>query len=228
MSTTGINLNLEERDRAMKGAPFADGPLSPRGPIKRTRDRSARQEALIRAAKRLFASKGYEVTTTREIAAAAGCAEGLIHRYFKGKAGLLSAVIEYRVSREVVDLRHQLRPAPTLEQEFLQLVDWEVERMWEDRDFLCVVIPRALLDPSIRKVINRSVTSRADAIGRRLKHFERCKKLTVTEFEALVQSVGMLGMSFGFLRSQALGQDHKSARKSAAITAKIILQGLKP
>jgi hypothetical protein len=38
----------------------------------------------------------------------------------------------------------------------------------------------------------------------------------------------MLGISFGFLRSQALGQDHKSARKSAAITAKIILQGLKP
>src|SRR5436309_15559789 len=58
----------------------------------RTRDRSAKQQALIVAALKLFAEKGYEVTTTREIAACAGCAEGLIHRYFGGKAGLLTAL----------------------------------------------------------------------------------------------------------------------------------------
>jgi AcrR family transcriptional regulator len=221
------NIDVEVSELAIEGAPFETVPLPAPGSGKRTRNRSAKQESLLRAAKKLFASKGYEVTTTREIAAAAGCAEGLIHRYFKGKAGLLSAVIEYRVSREVVDLRHQLRPAPNLDQEFLQLVDWEVERMWEDRDFLCVVIPRALLDPGIRKVINRSVMSRAEAIRRRLQYFKQCKRLAAAEVDALVQSVGMLGMSFGFLRSQALGQDHKSARKGAAITAKIILRGLK-
>jgi AcrR family transcriptional regulator len=221
------NINLEGSDLAGKGAPFKGASLAPGESVRRKRDRFATEEGLIQAAKKLFAAKGYEVTTTREIAAAAGCAEGLIHRYFKGKAGLLSAVIEYRFSREVLDLRHQLRPAPTFSQEFLQLVDWEIERMREDRDFLCVIIPRALLDPSIRKVINRSVISRADAIRRRLKHFEQCKRLPAEEVDALVQAVAMLGMNFGFLQPQVLGQDHRSAKKAAALTAKAILRGLK-
>src|SRR5271166_3302466 len=114
---------------------------------KRIRDRAAKKQALIRAALGLFASKGYEPTTTREIAAVAGCAEGLIHRYFKGKAGLLPALAESRVSDEVTDLGHRLRPAATLEEEFLQLVAWEVDRAWETRDFFRVFIPRAMVDP---------------------------------------------------------------------------------
>jgi hypothetical protein len=65
---------------------------------KRKRDRAGKQRALMLAALRLFATKGYEATTTREIASAAGCAEGLIHRYFKGKAGLLPALVEYQIS----------------------------------------------------------------------------------------------------------------------------------
>ena len=64
----------------------------------RTRDRAGKKQALIVAALKLFASKGFDATTTREIAASAGCAEGLIHRYFNGKAGLLPALMEYRVS----------------------------------------------------------------------------------------------------------------------------------
>ena len=59
----------------------------------RTHDRAGKKQALIDAALKLFASKGFDTTTTREIAACAGCAEGLIHRYFNGKAGLLPALV---------------------------------------------------------------------------------------------------------------------------------------
>ena len=59
----------------------------------RLRNRESREAALLSAAGKLFAARGYEATTTREIAACAGCAEGLISRYFRGKAGLLRALI---------------------------------------------------------------------------------------------------------------------------------------
>ena len=164
------------------------------------------------------------MTTTREIAAAAGCAEGLIHRYFKGKAGLLAAMIEHRVSKEVLDLTHQLRPAHNLEDEFLQLVDREVERMWDGRDFLRVFIPRAIVDPSVGSLMNKALISvRGKAISERLKRYESCVTLSQDAIEVLAQAVGMLGLVFGFVRPVLLGQDRFRAKKMASTVAKILV-----
>src|SRR5580692_3951247 len=191
---------------------------------KRTRDRAAKKQALIQAALGLFASKGYEVTTTREIAASAGCAEGLIHRYFKGKAGLLTAMIEHRISKEALDFGHQLRPASNFADEFLHLVEREVERMWESRDFLRVFIPRAIVDPSVGSVMNKALISvRAKAIAERLKHYESCVKLPQEAIEAFTQAIGMLGLVFGFVRPVLLGYDRLGAKKMAVTVAKTLL-----
>jgi AcrR family transcriptional regulator len=172
----------------------------------------------------LFASKGYEVTTTREIAALAGCAEGLIHRYFKGKAGLLTAMIEHRISREVLDFSHQSRPASKFADEFLRLVEREVERAWESRDFLRVFIPRAIVDPSVGTVMSKALISvRAKAITERLKHYESRIELSQDAIEAFTQAVGMLGLVFGFVRPVLLGHDPVGAKKMAVTVAKILV-----
>ena len=42
----------------------------------------------------VFAKRGYDAATTREVAQAAGVSEQLIQRYFGGKAGLLRAVMK--------------------------------------------------------------------------------------------------------------------------------------
>jgi AcrR family transcriptional regulator len=60
----------------------------------RQRDRQATEDELVAAAAVAFADKGYENATTRGIAEAAGCSEGLIQRYFNGKEGLLLAVLK--------------------------------------------------------------------------------------------------------------------------------------
>jgi len=173
---------------------------------------------------RLFASNGYEVTTTREIAASAGCAEGLIHRYFKGKAGLLAAMMEHRASTEVLDSNRPSQPAHNLEDEFLRLVEREVERMWENRDFLRVFIPRAIVDPSVGSLMNKAlISARAKAISERLKHYESGVTLPQGAMEALAQAVGMLGLVFGFVRPVLLGHDRLVAKKMAATVARILV-----
>lgn len=194
---------------------------------KRTRDRAAKQEALIVAALKLFASKGYEATTTREIAASAGCAEGLIHRYFSGKAGLLPALLEYRVSKEVADLAQHVAPARSLEDEYLQMVNWAVEHMWADREFLRVAIPRALLDPGFGQVLRQiGPLQRGRAISARLKKFKQCRALPDEDLDALVQLVTVMGFMFGFMRPAVLRQDRKAAAKTATAIAKLLLRGL--
>jgi TetR/AcrR family transcriptional regulator len=55
-----------------------------------------RRRQLLEAALDLFAAKGFEGTTTKEIAAAAGVNEAIIFRHFPNKQALYSAVLDYR------------------------------------------------------------------------------------------------------------------------------------
>ena len=53
-----------------------------------------RREQILEAALDLFATKGFDGTSTKEIAEAAGVAEGLIFHHFNSKLALLGAVFE--------------------------------------------------------------------------------------------------------------------------------------
>jgi len=59
--------------------------------IRPGRDAGATQRALVRAARRRFATEGYRATTVRQIAADAGVNVALINRYFSSKEGLFEA-----------------------------------------------------------------------------------------------------------------------------------------
>ena len=62
--------------------------------------------------------------------------------------------------------------------------------MWEDREFLKVAIPRAMLDPNFGQLLRQvGPLQRGRAIGARLKRFRESRELSDVEFDALVQSV---------------------------------------
>ena len=69
----------------------------PRGRPRKTlgeRDEGNRRQDLIKGAARLFRRKGFDATTTRDIAAAAGMQSGSPFYHFKSKGALLHAVME--------------------------------------------------------------------------------------------------------------------------------------
>ena len=193
----------------------------------RKQNRPAREHALIAAATKLFGSRGFEATTTREIAAEAGCAEGLIHRYFGGKSGLLLAIVECRVSRDASDLEEKIPEGVCAAHEIQQLVDFELQRMWEEREFFRVIVPRAMLDGVSGEVLSRlGALKRAKAIKDRLVRFEECRALPPNELDALAHSVGVIGFMFGFMRPVVLGQDREQARQTALVMARMLARGL--
>ncbi|MDF2442997.1 MAG: hypothetical protein JWR01_1200 [Subtercola sp.] len=77
--------------------------------IRSGRDASATRRALVRAARRRFATDGYRATTVRQIAADAGVNVALINRYFVSKEGLFEACM-LRTSDEL-DTQTPSRPS---------------------------------------------------------------------------------------------------------------------
>ena len=67
-----------------------------------------RYDAILDAAKRAFAEKGYEGASIADIARIAQISDGLAYRYFRNKRDLLFAVLQKFYERILVDLETQV------------------------------------------------------------------------------------------------------------------------
>ena len=187
----------------------------------RVRNRTSREKSLLLAAAKLFASQGYETTTTRQIAAIAGCAEGLISRYFKGKAGLLSTLIQTHVSKKLMLSGGRMPAALDFEDQIVQLVSLEVEQTWRDRDFLKAIIPRALLDakPNPSQI---ALSREMEHLVRKLKQFDGCRGLNDQKITLLANLVNATGLMFGFWYPAIMGEDLSTSKQSAMIMGSLL------
>lgn len=75
---------------------------------------------IARAAARLFAERGYDATSVREIVEAAGVAKPTMYYYFRSKEGLAQALLTVPLTNLVAELRRIVTtvepPVPCLEQ----------------------------------------------------------------------------------------------------------------
>jgi TetR/AcrR family transcriptional regulator, cholesterol catabolism regulator len=97
----------------MQTAP-ARSPSRPRGRPRKTqdeRDDGNRRHALIVGAARLFRRKGFDGTSTRDIAAAAGMQSGSPFYHFRSKQALLFAVMEEGMRNAVERQRQAIEAA---------------------------------------------------------------------------------------------------------------------
>jgi len=127
--------------------------------IRSGRDATATQRALVRAARRRFATEGYRATTVRQIASDAGVNVALINRYFSSKEGLFEACM-MRTSDE---LDTQTTPRTSG-------VEGVIERLLEH----VITGPNADDPLQLLLLFRSSGDENADLIRRRtLEHFTR-------------------------------------------------------
>jgi AcrR family transcriptional regulator len=65
---------------------------------------SSKEEKILKAAVTIFYDKGYNGTTTKEIAGKAGVAEGTIFRYFKTKKDILHSIVIFFIDKLAASL----------------------------------------------------------------------------------------------------------------------------
>ncbi|MFQ5865225.1 MAG: TetR/AcrR family transcriptional regulator [bacterium] len=66
---------------------------------RKERERLARREEILRAARKVFSERGFEKATLDEIAEVAEFGKGTIYNYFKSKEELLTCIIERGINR---------------------------------------------------------------------------------------------------------------------------------
>lgn len=83
---------------------------------KKTRKAEQTRQRILDSALELFASKGYEGTTMRDIAAQAECSPGLAYRYFSGKEEMV--LVLYRSLCQDMEANIQALPATSMAERF--------------------------------------------------------------------------------------------------------------
>lgn len=110
-----------------------------------------RREQIIEAALRVFAHKGFNGATNKDIAKEAGITPGLIYHYFANKEELLKATIEEYspIGFLHVQAEHLFAEPPDI---FLRLVSKQILETTEDESFvllLRVFLPEVVINPGI-------------------------------------------------------------------------------
>jgi AcrR family transcriptional regulator len=88
-------------------------------------DHEARREEITEAAWNLISRDGIAAATTRNIAKAVGCSNGILSHYFADKAELLEATLQLgydRVEAQILDARSRLRGMAALREVLLLAV----------------------------------------------------------------------------------------------------------
>lgn len=191
-------------------------------------DKDARRAAFIAAATAVFAEKGFDAATTREIAERAGCSEGLIHRYFGSKRGLLMAIMRERAENVRDVLQAGVPERDDVGEEIEALLLWSVDFMWERRDLMRVVTERAIVDPEIGRFVGNVLNERrAQAFAERLERHRALGHLRAgADIDAAAMALAGISYEAGFFLQVVFGMDrarveHIARQAARAITGMI-------
>jgi len=141
-------------------------------------DKQGRRACLVEAATQVFAEKGYEAATTREVAERAGCSEGLIHRYFGGKRGLLFAALEQKAEKAAANAAALAPDCDDLHDDLRGIFLAYLQYTLAQRDFMRVVSERAIVDPEVGRFIgSRLEEERARLFTEKLRRHQRAGRV---------------------------------------------------
>ncbi|PWG00539.1 TetR/AcrR family transcriptional regulator [Levilactobacillus bambusae] len=203
--------------------------------MSRRGDLTSKQKQILEASLTLFAEKGFEKTSTADIAAMAGVAEGTVYRHYKTKRELLLAVLAplMAVMPNMVaefDENTVRKPITTL-QEFVQnLVRDRLEFLDVNYKEVKVLAGELLFNTDLRREFINSLLSKTEVFSDLTKTLDRLKaegKVVDWPTDLILQFtlstlIGFVGRQFIELPSE-LTKDQREK-----MTVAFLVKGLTP
>lgn len=191
-------------------------------------DKERRKQALVDAALHTFAEHGYEAATTRAIADNAGCSEGLIHRYFGGKRGLLWAAIQAKHEDTALRLDDVAHTATTAEAAVEGILLQFLELFSGREALFRVVMSRCMVDEAEGVEYGELIREKqAGALAAYFKPLvERGILREGVDIEALSEVIRDVAFMLGFMQHVVFGEEPGLVRERATAVARILAQGV--
>jgi AcrR family transcriptional regulator len=188
---------------------------------------AARRTQILDAATRIFASKGYNRATIRDVARAAGVADGTIYNYFANKADLLMGLLDRLndTERRPAGLA-QAAQAPLSDSVRAYLRE-RVEALWSNAELFRAVLPELLATPELRKRYYDEVIAPTMTLGEVVLD-GLVASGTLRDLDIQLTMRIIAGSVLGVLVLQFLGDETPATRwhEIADVLADLLLPGL--
>jgi AcrR family transcriptional regulator len=148
----------------------------------RARQKKARSDQIIEAARRLFVANGYSKTNMDAIAEAAEVGVATIYIYFENKEGLVSALIQKDMLRLGHEADESLKSLPDDPAEGVIAI-LDIYRKFEDYvsyELMREVIIQAKSNGPVSDIVAWSQKIQVDGIRRALEHGQKAKTVSPT------------------------------------------------
>lgn len=126
---------------------------------------AARRTQILDAATRVFARKGFNRATIRDVARDAGVADGTIYNYFANKTDLLFGLLDRLNDTERRPASLAQVADTSLAGFFRAYIRERVEALWSNVDLLRAVLPELLANPDLRVRYYDEVLAPTMALG---------------------------------------------------------------
>lgn len=120
------------------------------------------KEKILDTATEIVATKGYAVSTTKEIANKSGVAEGTIFKYFKNKENLLAQIfaklIESLKAESLANIQKELADTEKTTIERLRLLFTERQKFFiKHKKVIQIMVQEVPVNPLVKKLVNERV-----------------------------------------------------------------------
>jgi AcrR family transcriptional regulator len=203
--------------------PTAAVPVTPEE--KRQRQKSARRDAILAAARKVFAEKSFERATIADIAREAGVASGTVYLYYASKLDLFAA-LNARLFQVVLEALERAQAPPDLRGGTQARIHAVFEASRNHRDLLRLVF----LNPDPRSEVARRMKVADEERLRPLAHLFRngMQAGVVRQGDPMLLARIVNGLVIVALHQCFVQSDGSRAEEYEATVTEMIIGGLAP
>lgn len=189
----------------------------------------ARRTQILDAAFEVFAQKGYHKATIKDVARAAGVADGTIYNYFKNKNDLMVEMVKQMAEiNQLFDQIDQIAGTTTLEDLLTFILRNRLEILTHNITRVQAILPQVITDADLRQVFFDTLLRPTLGVVSCLMQslIDRGEVRTLPAAVAVQSAFSMLAgaLVFHMFTNQSTSDNEEFIRR----TVDIMMNGLKP